>query len=392
MRPTRRHVLAGLASLGLLPSVGWAAVGGDKRLIVLILRGGMDGLGAVPPHGEARYRAARGDVALDAPGRSESAILDLDGQFGLHPALAPIHPWFAAGELSVLHAAGLPYRQRSHFDAQNVLECGAAEPYGLDSGWLNRAVAAVGGRVGTPMALARTVPLILRGEAEVTSADPLRSFMPRAAYLDAVADLYAVDPYLGPALEKALQTRGMVEEAQDGAMDGVSRRDAIRGDLGKAATVIGQLLGGPDGPRVAVAESGGWDTHTGQAGGLERQLTGLASALTGLKTGLGDAWKDSLVLVVTEFGRTVHSNGSGGTDHGTGAAAFLAGGAVTGGQVLGEWPGLGERQLFEGRDLMPTTDLRALFKGALVHHLGLPEGAVEDTVFPDSRSAAPLAL
>ena len=380
----RRELLKGMAAAGLgtaLPRVAWADGTGEARLLVLILRGAMDGLHAVPPVGDRDYARLRGDLALS--NRGETPALDLDGPFALHPALAPIHPWFAANELAVVHATALPYRERSHFDAQNLLENGTGRPFGRTSGWLNHAV-----QHGdpAPMAMARAIPLILRGPAEVTSGNPLRTWAPDNAFLDRVADLYTEDPELQFALEQGVQTQAMLEVHREKAMI----ESGGRGDeLARSAEVIGRMLGAADGPRIAVAESGGWDTHTGQQGVLNRQFDTLARALTNLRAGLGDRWSTTAVLVVTEFGRTAHPNGTGGTDHGTGSVAFLAGGAVNGGRVYGDWPGLASRHLLDGRDLAPTSDLRSVFKGVLAAHLGVADSLLEDTVFPNSRQAVP---
>jgi len=378
----RRQLLQGLAAAGLgasIPRVSWANAEGESRLMVLILRGALDGLHAVPPLGDAQYARIRGDLALQDSG--EGAALALDGMFGLHPSLAAIHPWFAQGDLALVHATALPYRQRSHFDAQNLLENGTTQPFGRDTGWLNHAVI---GSQHTPMAMARALPLILRGPAEVTSGNPLRTWAPDNTFLDRVADLYTEDPELQFALEQGVQTQEMLESHRT---EGMSSRGGRADELARSAHVIGRVLGAQDGPRIAVAESGGWDTHTNQQGVLNRQLESLARALSNLREGLAEQWDHTIVLTITEFGRTVRPNGTGGTDHGTGSVAFVAGGAVRGGRVMGDWPGLGSQQLFQGRDLAPTSDLRSVFKGVLAAHMGIAEGQLERDVFPDSRDA-----
>ena len=382
MALTRRTLLHGLGAtttlFGLAPHWAQAEALGNKRVLLLILRGGLDGLAAVPAHGDRDYVRARGEMAIrDA--------IDLDGQFGLHPSLAPLKPWFREGSLGILHAAALNYRERSHFDAQNVLESGGSRPFAVQTGWLNRAVAAMGGDPSPPMAMTRTIPLVLRGKAPVTSADPMRDWVPAESLVAQIAEMYATDPELGEALGRALETQTMLETHR-GESRGRKDRDALR----QSAKIIGNLLGTEDGPRIAVAEAGGWDTHAQQAGSLDRGLSGLADAMVGLREGMGSAWKDTAIVVVTEFGRTVHANGTGGTDHGPAGAAFVAGGAVRGGKVLGDWPGLSAKNLHQGRDLKPTTDLRALFKGLLVGHLGLDRAVVEDTVFRGTTDIEPL--
>lgn len=390
MNPTRRGVLQGLGALSLLGmgAPALARVPSDKRLLVILLRGGMDGLALVPPHNDPDHRTARGEAWVPDPGSSEEAAVRLDADFGLHPAMADLLPWWQAKELAFVHAVALPYRQRSHFDAQNVLEGGGVRPYDSDTGWLNRAVVAMGGHT-VPMAMARTVPLTLRGAARVTSADPLRNYTPDDGVLARVADLYAADPMLGPALNQSIQTQGMLEAHRAGLDLSGGRK---QGELRESAEVIGRVLAADDGPRIAVAETGGWDTHTAQEGTLNRLFGGLSEGLTGLRTGLGDAWEDTVILCVTEFGRTVHANGTGGTDHGTASAALLAGGGVRGGRVISRWPGLGEKHLRDGRDLAGTTDIRQVYKGVLVNHLGLDMAAIEDQVFPGTRSLGPITV
>jgi uncharacterized protein (DUF1501 family) len=348
-----------------------------KRLLLVVLRGGLDGLHTIVPWRDPHYAAARGSLALGGPG-DPGGVVDLDGFFGLHPALEPLHPLWDAGELAAVHATALPYRERSHFDAQDLLENGTSTPHGSRQGWLNRALG-VSGAQG--LAIGPQVPLVLRGDHAVGSIDPRRGQGSHGDYLDAVLELYAPDPLLGPALVEALDTRAMLEP--DPMAEGRGRRrGGLTADL---AGSIATLLANPDGPQVAVLDVGGWDTHTRQSAALETQLGGLAEGLVSLRGGLADTWRDTVVLAVSEFGRTVAPNGTGGTDHGTATVTLLAGGAVAGGQVLGPWPGL--RDLHEGRDLSPRTDLRSVFKGVLRDHLGLTELG---EVFPDSDDAPPL--
>jgi len=385
----RRDLLRSAGAVGLLglglPGLSFAGSTGDARLLVILLRGGVDGLGAVPPYGDRGYESARGSMALARPASADKAVVDLDGFFGLHPSLAPLLPMWADGELAIVHATALPYKDRSHFDSQNVLENGTNRPFGSDSGWLNRAL--VGRSESPALAVGRSLPLILRGPQAATSADPLRTFVPDDSFLLAVSDLYSGDPELGPALEVGIQTQAMLA-VHRGEMRVAKRERKV--NMEKSAQVLGGVLAAPDGPRVAVLEAGGWDTHTGQAGGLSRLLDGLAGSLVGLKASMGSAWDKTVVVVMTEFGRTVHANGTAGTDHGTASVTLLAGGGVVGGKVYGTWPGLGDGQQYHGRDLRGTTDLRAISKAVLQGHLGVSDSLLEDTVFPDSREAKPL--
>lgn len=404
---SRRRVFA--VGAGLLAStslcgiqVALARAATERRFVLVILRGALDGLAAVPPYAERDYRELRGPLALADPGATDG-VLALDGRFGLHPALQPLHAMYKAGELSIVHAVATPYRSRSHFDGQDLLETGADGPHGTQDGWLNRALSLLNGetahsRVG--LAVGQTIPLVLRGKVPVASWAP--SDMPSvdADFLDRLSALYAKDGVLGPALSEGLRAQSLADEVLN---DAPPNRGRMNGEkvygrgarpilaLRAAANAAGKLLAAPDGPRVAVLEMLGWDTHAGQ-GALTGRLAGvmkaLAEGLDELKTSLGPAWQQTAVAVVTEFGRTVAVNGTNGTDHGTGTVAFMLGGAVAGGRVLGKWPGLA--QLYENRDLMPTTDLRAIMKAVLVDHLGLPPDGVERVVFPNSAAVARL--
>jgi uncharacterized protein (DUF1501 family) len=391
---TRRTLLATGAKLTLLaPFARFAAAAPspNARFVLVILRGGLDGLAAVPPYAEPRYAELRGPLALAAPG-AEGGVLALDGTFGLHPALTNLHAMYGAGEALVLHAAATPYRERSHFDAQNILEAGGTAPNASGGGWLNRALAALDSTGDTrgAVALADSVPLVLRGELAVTSWAP--SQLPEADddTLARVRRLYeAADPELAASLNGALEAREIAGDSADARMGG-GRGGQLIAPLASAAA---RFLSTADGPRIAVLDAGGWDTHANQGaaqGPLAQRLRGLDSGLQMLKTELGAHWRETTVLVVTEFGRTVAVNGTRGTDHGTAGCAFLVGGAVAGGRVVADWPGLGARDLHEGRDLRATTDLRALFKGVLHEQFGVSESALARTVFPLSDAVEPL--
>jgi uncharacterized protein (DUF1501 family) len=388
---TRRDALktlGGLAALSALPGLALAqGAPGERRLVFVFLRGGLDGLSAAPAYGDPDFARRRGELAIAPPGEPNGA-LKLDTTFGLHPLLPEMHKLYQAGELAVLHAVATPYRDRSHFDAQNVLENGTAKPYGRDAGWLNVALAESAQRSGG-VALGASVPLVLRGAAPVTSWSPSVMPSPDPDLLERLGRLYRDDPLLARPFAAAVETQALME-GQNMRDGGMGARGAPVGALVQAA---GRFLTQPDGPRVAAIDFGGWDTHANQAGDLgplARNLRQLDRAMVQLKAALGPAWKHTAVLVVTEFGRTVAVNGSRGTDHGTAAAAFALGGAVRGGRVIAEWPGLADRDLHEGRDLRATLDLRALFKAALAAQLGTGESALETKVFPDSRGVRPL--
>jgi uncharacterized protein (DUF1501 family) len=383
----------GAALAASLPGVSFAGSGsGEARFVVVLLRGALDGLSAAPPYGDPDYLDVRGPIAIARPGAPQGA-LELDGLFGLHPALPHLHERYRAGELILVHASASPYRERSHFDGQNVLENGTDKPSSTAQGWLNRALGALpGGTQG--LALGQNVPLILRGPAPVGSWAP--SVLPEVEpeLITRLRDLYSDDATLAARLDEATRIDALAGEEDVGAMSGpkggvaaAAKGGANLERLKAIAATAGRMLAAPDGPRVAVMDAGGWDTHAGEGGAqgqLAGRLKGLDESLAALQSGLGATWPRTIVLVCTEFGRTVEINGTRGTDHGTGAAAFLVGGALRGGRVLADWPGLAARQRYEGRDLRPTTDLRAVAKGVLHEHLGLGERALAE-VFPGSE-------
>lgn len=389
--PDRRRLLAGaggaVLALGLGQRVALARVPGDRRLIVFVLRGALDGLSAVPPHGDRDYAAVRGDLAIAAPGRS-GGMLDLDGFYGLHPALSPLMDLWRAGEMQILHAAATPYRERSHFDAQNMLETGGATPSGSADGWLNRALALAG---GSGLAGGLAVPLVLSGPAPVTTWAPQVMPLPDATLLDQLAVLYGGDALLAPALEAA---RAATAATGGGATGTGMGRGA--GSLAPLVAGVARLMKAAEGPRVATIDVQGFDTHTYQGTGdgrLARALAPLGAAIMQCRDALGAAvWGRTLVLAITEFGRTVAPNGTGGTDHGTAGVAFACGGALAAAKVHGQWPGLSRDRLYQGRDLAPTTDLRALFMAALTGHMGLPAADVARRIFPEAPGLRPLDL
>ncbi len=389
---TRRQFLQTSGAMLLsssLPGLSLARTARDERLIVIILRGAMDGLAAVVPYGDSHYRSVRGALALDTPG-GEGAPRKLDGMFALHPALASCHEMFAAGELAVVHAVATPYRERSHFDGQAVLENGAESALGESSGWLNRTAAVLAPNEteeSLAISLGQNLPLILRGDAQVGSWAPSRLPDANEETLQRIADLYADDPLLSMRLAQALNTDAKAASAMS---DSSMSRQSMRGTgyFFSLAEAAGKLLAGPDGPRIAVLEAGGWDTHANQGtqtGLLANRLAMLDKGLTSIRHELGKSWSKTVVLVATEFGRTAAVNGTRGTDHGTASCALLAGGAVRGGQVMADWPGLGPRDLYQERDLRPTADLRSLQAGLLLEHMGVSDRDLNTRVFPGRR-------
>ncbi len=394
---SRRTFLAQTFAAGLLaqlPGLSFARASGESRLVVVILRGALDGLAAVPPYADPDYAAARLDLALAPPGTANGA-LKLDWLFGLHPSLTFMHERYSAGELLVFHAVASPYRERSHFDAQNLLENGTPKPYGSADGWLNRALAGVpssSGNKKSAVALAQNVPLVLRGKAEVTSWAPSSLPEVEPQFLQRLAELYAADPLLARRLKEATDIESLADKNDmDGKMPGGARANNQR-RLQLMAETAGKFLAAADGPHIAVLETGGWDTHAQEGaaqGQLAARLKGLDTVLATLKTSLGASWDQTAVLLITEFGRTVAINGSRGTDHGTATCAFLLGGAVNGGRVVADWPGLSSRARYQGRDLNPTLDLRSICKGLLQEHFQIAPRHLEDEVFPGSAAARP---
>ena len=375
---TRRRFLAalgGTAMLTLWPGLSSAASGGQTRLVVVLLRGAMDGLHLLPPRDDADYLRARGQLAVrDA--------LTLDGSFGLHPKMTFAHTLYADRQLLPLVAVAPPYRQRSHFDAQDCLENGTAAPGGARDGWIGRCIEAMAASQG--VAIAQVMPLAMRGSgrADIWSP-PLPRDLPDAL-MQQLQSLYAADARLAPAFADAMETAAMDAAATDmGAQRGAFR-------LPDAMAAAAKRMRGPDAARIAFVEDSGWDTHRGQQLALDRKFAELDAGLRAIREGLAEEWARTAVVVVTEFGRTVATNGSAGTDHGVGGVALLAGGAVRGGRIGGDWPGLAPGALLDGRDLRPTTDLRAVFKGLLAGHLAVPESALETRIFPDSRAVRPL--
>jgi uncharacterized protein (DUF1501 family) len=377
-------MLGGVATL--LPRLPSAATKTDARFVLVILRGALDGLAAVPAYGDGSYASRRGALAITSPSQK------LDGMFALHPAMTNLYQRYREKELIVFHAVASAYRERSHFDGQDLLESGTGELQGARDGWLNRALSGMPAAKGhttdrVAVALAQNVPLVLRGDAAVNSWAPSRLPDTDADTLQRIADLYSTDEYFASRLQSALAADGIAGEGM-AAMNG-GKRDPLNG-FNAVTSAAGKFLAAADGPRIAVIEIGGWDTHANQGaeqGQLANRLRGLDRGLETLRTSLGSAWRDTAVLVVTEFGRTVAVNGTRGTDHGTATCAFLSGGAVSGGRVIADWPGLANGDLYQQRDLKPTLDLRSVFKGVLGSHMGVSESVLETTVFPNSRGA-----
>lgn len=349
-----------------VPRMAFAAAPTDQRLVFIIQRGAADGLNIIVPYADPAYRRLRGALAIDP-----AEAIRLDGTFALHPSLTQIGALHGEKQALFVHAIASTYRDRSHFDAQNVLETGGSAPYALKDGWLNRLTGLLTGADEKAIALARTIPLALRGAAAVGSYSPSRVPEPSDDLMLRVGELYAADELLHPLWSSALDARAIGEGS------GGERGAAALGRLAAA------FLTQPNGPRIAMLETGGWDTHIAQAGRLATQLTSLDALVAALRTGMGEKWARTTVLIATEFGRTAAINGTGGTDHGTAAAALIIGGSVLGGRVIADWPGLAAGQLHEGRDLKPTCDLGALIAGVAAETFALDPARVARRLFPN---------
>lgn len=366
--------LAASAALVVRPTILFANAATNRRFVFILQRGAADGLNTVVPVGDPAYAALRGELAIDL-----SEAHGLGDLFALHPSLGGLAGLYARSEALFVQAVALPYRGRSHFDGQNVLETGAAKPYEIRDGWLNRLVSMLPASEQGAFAYGTTVPLVLRGQADVASFAPSDVATAPDDLIIRAGRMYEGDAQLEEAWKAAVGAR------------------EVTGDLGAGndpdsiGRIVGTMLARPDGPRIAVIETSGWDTHQQQGRRLARLLSGLDAMIGGLHELLAAHWADSVVLVATEFGRTAAANGTHGTDHGTGAAAMLIGGAVNGGRVLADWPGLGNNSLFEGRDLRPTLDLHALIAGVAAETYGLDPNRVARTLFPGAVGGSALS-
>lgn len=377
MKFARRRFLSvaalGAGAIWISPYMALASVETDRRFVFIIQRGAADGLDIVRPYGDPAYQDLRGALAGEA-----AQSIKLDGTFALHPALVELGKMYSGGEALFVHAVASPYRDRSHFDGQNVLETGGTQPYQVKDGWLNRLVSIMPHEKDEAIALAPTVPMALRGPMPVTSYAP--SSLPDAGddLIARVDMLYDKDPQLHPLWTEALQAKGLA--------DGTSAKQDPAG-LGRLAA---KFLSDQDGPRIAMIETDGWDTHAAQAPRLAAQLKALDTTIAAMRDTMGPAWKKTTIVVATEFGRTAAVNGTSGTDHGTASMAMLIGGAVNGGRVLTDWPGLAPSELYEDRDLRPTMALDSLIVGAAAEALGLDSDRLARTLFGPAASSKPI--
>jgi uncharacterized protein (DUF1501 family) len=409
--PSRRDVMLASGTLfawTYMPKLALAE-GRDPRFLTIILRGALDGLATVAPVGDPGWIALRGDNALTLEGKTPA--LRLDDFFALNPAMRNLHRMFQANEAIIVHACATPYRERSHFDGQDLLESGLTKPAPSDSGWLNRALAGLApdGRVdpkgGKIFAVGPVTPLVVRGPAPVLSWSPQRVMPASADTVQRLLDLYRhSDQKLASVLEDDAKLTAM-EHLGDMAQRDMAQKDMaqkpggpgpaqVRAYFAEAAGTAAKFLAQPDGPRVGALALDGWDTHSNEGiaqGRLSQLLGALDDALAAIETNMGPAWRDTVVVLATEFGRTARINGTEGTDHGTATVALVVGGALKGGRVIADWPGLKSADLYENRDLKPTTDLRAVLKGLLKDHLRADDRVLAENVFPGSAGVKPMA-
>jgi uncharacterized protein (DUF1501 family) len=390
----RRSVLGttgALFSWAFLPRFAQAAGARDSRFVVIILRGALDGLTAVPPIGDPSYKGLREQIAFEFEGSNKA--LRLDNFFGLHPAMPNFSRLYGAQQAAIVHASATAYRDRSHFDGQDVLESGFPTPGHTDTGWLNRLLGGLpkGERVARAsetraLAIGANAPLVIRGSAPVLGWAPPALKQADPELPQRLTDLYAhTDPLLSRVLAEGIQTGKIASGLDMKARGGPGDPNGME----QMATGAARLLAQPEGPRIAALAFDGWDTHAQELPRLSRLLGGLDSSFAAFEKEMGPTWKDTVIVAMTEFGRTAHVNGTQGTDHGTGTVMFLAGGAVRGGRVITDWPGLRSNQLRDGRDLAATTDARAVVKGLTVDLLGASPAVLGRDVFPGSENIAP---
>lgn len=375
-RFVRTMCLGGLATFG-CPTVNFAQVRHKGRFVFVLLRGGFDGLAAVVPYGDRDYASLRPGFSF-----AESDLVPLNDLFGLAPGLSSLREFWDRGELVAVHAMAIPYRTRSHFDGQAILETGLDKPIGSSDGWLNRLLQGMSGE-RSGIAIASGMPRSMSGAFTVQTWSPTQLGAVEDEYLQRLASLYRSDRVLQGRFEAAVQQQDVVGE------EPMARGSARRGGIAPLMQATARILRTETGPNIAAVEFSGWDTHANQGlagGALDRLLGQLADGLVTFRAEMGESWKDTTVVVMTEFGRTARPNGTRGTDHGTAGAGFILGPHVAKATVLADWPGLSGPALFEGRDLKPTLDTRAVLKGAIAGTFDLTP-AQADRVFPSSLVA-----
>ena len=377
------------ASGSTVGAVNGALPTATPRLIVLLLRGAVDGLNVVVPYQEQNYYASRPTIAIAQPGEEKGAI-DLDGQFGMHPALKPLASEWESGNLAFIHAVGSPVVERSHFQAQDYIETGMLEATNTTDGWLNRLVGVLpSGATTQAVNIGRTAPLIFAGTSPVASlavaGNVSRPFPTDRSQIKAAFDrLYAGDDTLARTYQEGRKARDVLLQEFSEENMAASRGAPAPGQFLTSAEYVARLMVGDAATQVAFMDLGNWDTHINERATLERHLSSLGDGLAALATGLGDAYDHTSIVIMSEFGRTVAENGNGGTDHGFGNIIGLLGGGIKGGKFYGEWPGLELTELHQNRDLKVTTDFRDVLISLLSQQFQLSDSQIEK-VFPGYR-------
>jgi len=344
----------------------------EKRFVFILLRGGMDGMGALPPIGDKTFTSLKGrDTSYDDYHK-------LDGDFALHPSLKHMHSLYKDKQAIFVPAMASPYRTRSHFDAQDLLEYGTASKTSLRSGWLARVANNTTGSKETAVAISNSLPIGLQGSNKTLAWAPARFRGPEDTFLNRLSSLYENNPAMAKSLQMAIKSEKIADSMSMGAKSGkAARKDFV--ELNKAA---GRFLTTKDGPTLAMLEMGGWDTHSSQVTRLKQQFDTLDSGIAALQDSLGKEWENTVIFVSSEFGRTANYNGTAGTDHGTAGTGFLLGGAVKGGRIYGDWPGLKTSALYRERDLMPANNCYSVIGGLMHDHLGFDSKEVRSSILP----------
>jgi uncharacterized protein (DUF1501 family) len=394
-----------LVSLGFAPEfiarTAQAAQARKKVLVAIFQRGAVDGLNMVVPFGEKAYYDARPSIAIPKPNQPDGA-LDLDGFFGLHPRMSPLHPYFQRGEMAIVHACGSHDETRSHFDAQDYMESGTPGTKSTRDGWLNRYLHSKEHENASPfraVALAPNLPRTLQGSAPALAIGQLGQFGVRAGMAsDMMANSFeaqyaqAADSLLRPTGKEAFDAVKRIKEVNPAGYSPANGAQYPQSGYGEALRQIAQIVKGDLGLEVAFAETGNWDHHANEGstqGQIANRLNDFASGIAAFAQDLGDRMADVVVVTMSEFGRTVRENGNRGTDHGHGNAMLILGGGVKGGKVYGKWPGLGREQLWQGRDLAITTDFRDVFAESVTRHLGANDVS---KIFPSYTYKGPLGF
>ncbi|MDD1826068.1 DUF1501 domain-containing protein [Photobacterium sp. ZSDE20] len=385
----RRQFMGMAAAVGvsaMLPFPSFAKTRSDNIFVWISLRGAMDGLNVVVPHADPDYVDLRPNIGL-----KPNQLLKLDSFFGLHPSLKSCHQWYENKELSFVHACSTAYRERSHFDGQKILENGTSDPFNTE-GWLSRLLS-LSSEKYDGIAIDSGLPLIMQGKSTVASWYPNR-LKTRDKQTELLEELFQSDQMLSSNFESVMKIDELVGD------QGVGKQ------FKSLMSKTGDILSADNGPNIAAVELGGWDTHANQGsvnGRLSNQLKTLDAGLAALKESLGSRWNNTVIIAASEFGRTAKENGTKGTDHGTGNVMLVAGSAMANkasnissssaslGQVIANWPGLSQENLYQGRDLKPTTDMRGVIKGVLNQHLSIEEKQL-NTIFPDSEMVKPLGI